>query len=76
MKDPTVHEIFTALVDDAYVEADADDFFDAFHSDVIPFKYAVKEEEEEGWRGEFRRFQEETEFVGSGDEDSMGYWWF
>ncbi|KAI8853949.1 hypothetical protein BC829DRAFT_260772 [Chytridium lagenaria] len=77
--EPSMREIIYALDDEAYVEEDLDDFFDALNADTVPEKYAAAaeptgedddEEEDEdqsegAWYQQYQRYKENE--VGSDD---------
>ncbi|KAJ3192048.1 hypothetical protein HK101_007128 [Irineochytrium annulatum] len=80
--DPTMREVIYALDDDAYVEEDLDDFFDALNAPVIPADLAATlvpdappshhpaaddDDEEEAWVNEYRRFDRARPAPGSDD---------
>jgi Low temperature viability protein len=60
--DPSIKEIFVALEDEAYVEDELEDFFDAFNQDSLPDKYSSYAESklpaipEEPWMSEFKKY--------------------
>jgi protein LTV1 len=81
--DPEIRDAFEALDDEAYVEDLEDDFFDAFHEEVLPQKYAdltenrnhnedSDSENMDDWMNEFKKFQKNKNYVVSDDDDDYG----
>ena len=59
--DPSIKEIFVALDDEAYVEEELEDFFDAFNQDSLPPKFSSLGDSnlpiaEEPWMTEFKKY--------------------